>query len=281
MVIKESKVNLSITKCCSVLGINRSSYYKWLKQSAVISVRRQAECACRLLVHYAYHKHKGTYGKIRIKLYLERIKVKMNHKKIYRLMKNLGLKAIIRKKWCKRKYKKHHVYENKLNRNFTSLEPQTKYVTDVTQLNRIKGQKYYLSPVIDLYNNEIISYSVSKNNDNALVKTMLEGIPHTENKFLIHSDQGSQYTSKMYLPTLKRIHPEIEISMSQVGCCYDNACAESFFSHFKSEFYIFFNPQTEEELRQNIEEFIYYYNHDRIQTKLKTSPVKYRTSLAA
>lgn len=110
---------------------------------------------------------------------------------------------------------------------------------------------------------------------------MLEGIPQTKNKFLIHSDQGSQYTSKMYLSALKRIHPDAEISMSQVGCCYDNACAESFFSHFKSEFYIFFNPQTEEELRQNIEEFIYYYNHDRIQTKLKTSPVKYRTSLAA
>ena len=76
---------------------------------------------------------------------------------------------------------------------------------------------------------------------------MLEGLPPIKNKFLIHSDPGSQYPSKMYLPTLKQIHPEVEISMSTVGCCYDNACAESFFSHFKSEFYSFFNPQTEEE----------------------------------
>lgn len=84
----------------------------------------------------------------------------------------------------------------------------------------------------------------------------------------------------MYLTLLKNIHPDVEISMSKVGC-YDNACAESFFSHFKAEFYVFFNPQTEEELYQNLDEFMTDYNRDRIQTKLKTSPVKYRTSLAA
>lgn len=280
MVIKESKVELSISKRCEILLVNRSSYYKWLNQSTV-SKRHQVECVSGLLVHYAYHKHRGTYGKARIKLYLESIGMRMNHKKINRLMKKLNLKAVIRKKWCRRKYTKHRVHENLLNRDFTSLKPHQKYVTDVTQLNRINGQKYYLSPVIDLYNNEVIAYSLSKQNDNELVKKMIERLPKTENQFIIHSDQGSQYTSKMYLPLLKRIHPDVEISMSKVGCCYDNACAESFFSHFKTEFYVFFNPQTEEELYQNIDEFMMYYNRHRIQTKLKTSPVKYRTSLAA
>lgn len=244
-------------------------------------MRHRFECASGLLVHYAYHKHKGTYGKARIKLYLESIGTKMNHKKVYRMMKKLGLKAVIRKKWCQRKYTKHRVHENRLNRDFTSLKPHEKYVTDVTQLNRLTDKKYDLSPVIDLYNNEVISYSISKHNDNELVRNMIEGLPKTENQFMIHSDQGSQYTSNMYLPLLKNIHPDVEISMSKVGCCYDNACAESFFSHFKAELYVFFNPQTEEELYQNIDEFMTYYNMDRIQTKLNTSPVKYRTSLAA
>ncbi len=83
-------------------------------------------------------------------------------------------------------------------------------MTDVTPLNRIKGQKYYLSPMIDLYNNKIVSYSVSKNIDNQFVKTMLEAMPRVKNKFLIHLNQGSQYTSTMYLPTLKTIHPGLK-----------------------------------------------------------------------
>jgi len=202
----------------------------------------------------------------------------MNHKKVYRIMKKLDLTAVIRKKWCRRKYKKYHVYENTLNREFTATQPNTKYVTDVTQLKRINGCQYYLSPVLDLYNKEVISYKVSKNNDNQLVKATLEGLPKTDKKFLIHSDQGAAYTSKMYKLVLKKIHPEVEISMSKVGCCYDNACAESFFSHFKSEFYVFYNPQNEEELLRNVDDFIAYYNQIRIQTHLKTSPVKYRTS---
>lgn len=112
----------------------------------------------------------------------------MNHKKVYHIMKKLSLKAVIRKKRCQRKYTKHRVHENRLNRDFTSLKPHEKYVTDVTQLNRINGQKYYLRPVIDLYNNEVISYSVSKHNDNELVRSMIEGLPKTENQFMIHSD---------------------------------------------------------------------------------------------
>ena len=137
MVIKESQVNLSMTKRCLGLGVNRSSDYKWLKRSVVPSVHQQGECAGRLLVYQAYHKHKGIYGKMRIKLYLEGMKVTMNHKKIYRLMKQLGLKAIIGKKWCRRKYKKHPVYDKTLHRHFTASHPQTKYA----QLHQIKGQK--------------------------------------------------------------------------------------------------------------------------------------------
>lgn len=160
-------------------------------------MRHRFECASGLLVHYAYHKHKGTYGKARIKLYLESIGTKMNYKKVYRMMKKLGLKAVIRKKWCQRKYTKHCVHENRLNRDFTSLNPHEKYVTDVTQLNRINRPKYDLSSVIDLDNNEVISYSISKHHDNELVRNMIEGFPKIENQFMIHSDQGSPYTSNM------------------------------------------------------------------------------------
>jgi len=268
MVIKESKVKLSIVNKCRVLEVNRSSYYKWLnKKPCKIDEKTEAE------IIKIYHKHKGTYGRSRITQALRNEGTVVNHKKVYRIMRKLGLKAIIRKKWSIRKYIKENVACNVLNREFKTDEPFKKLVCDVTEMRRVNDNRYYLFSVMDLYNNAIITASMSEHNDWGLVVKGLENIPYKSEKILLHSDQGPQFTSKAYHELTEQ--KNIEISMSRVGNCYDNAAKESFFGHFKEEFYVYYNPKTQEELYQNVSDFIEYYNNDRIQMRFKMSPNQY------
>jgi len=185
-----------------------------------------------------------------------------------------GLKAVIRKKWRIRKYIKENVACNVINRNFETDEPLNKLVCDVTELKRIKDSRYYLFSIMDLYNNAVIASSLSDHNDWGLVARGLSGLPPIQKSGLIlHSDQGPQFTSSAYREFAEQ--KNIILSMSRVGNCYDNASKESFFGHFKEEFYVYYNPKTEEELYQNINEFIDYYNNERIQMRFKMSPVQY------
>jgi putative transposase len=268
MVIKESKVKLSIGKRCRVLKVNRSGYYKWLnKKPYKTDENAEAE------IIRTYHKHKGTYGRSRITQSLKNEGIVINHKKVYRIMRKLGLKAIIRKRWSIRKYIKENVACNVLNREFKTDAPFKKLVCDVTEMKRVNDDRYYLFSVMDLYNNAIICASMSGYNDWGLVAKGLEKIPFQPEKILLHSDQGAQFTSKAYHELTGQ--KNIIISMSRVGNCYDNAAKESFFGHFKEEFYVYYNPKTQEELYQNVGDFIEYYNNDRIQMRFKMSPNQY------
>jgi transposase InsO family protein len=268
MVIKESKVRLSIVKKCRFLDVNRSGYYNWFnKKPNKINEDFEAE------ILKIYHKHKGTYGRERITQALKNIGIVINHKKVHRIMRKLGIKAIIRKRWSIRKYLKENVVSNVLNREFKADEPFKKLVCDVTEMKRINENRYYLFSVMDLYNKAIITASMSEHNDWRLVDKGLENIPCKPDKILLHSDQGAQFTSKAYHELTEK--KNIEISMSRVGNCYDNAAKESFFGHFKEEFYVYYNPKTQEELYQNVSDFIEYYNNDRIQMRFKMSPNQY------
>jgi transposase InsO family protein len=270
VVIKESQVRLSIKKRCDALGVNRSSYYKWQKVKSCEVDFLEVEIA------KTYHKFKGTYGRQRITQELKNRGFVINHKKVYRIMGKLGIQAVIRKKYCKRKYVKENIVENVLNRDFKADKPMRKLVCDVTELRRIKDKRYYLYSVMDLYSNTIIAANVSFHNDWGLVFNALKNVTLSDGETILHSDQGSQFTSRLYkeLTTQRKF----SLSMSRVGNCYDNAAKESFFGHFKEEFYIFYAPKTEEELYQNIDAFINYYNYDRIQMRFKMSPVQYLTS---
>jgi len=267
MVIKESKVKLSIRERCYFLNINRSSYYKWLKFKPKEVDKMEAR------VYEVYHKHKGTYGRLRITQELKNTGTTINHKKTYRIMKKLGLKAIIRKKYCVRKYKKENVEPNLLNREFKVDTPLTKLVGDITELRRINGQRHFLYSILDLYSNVIVAANISTNNDWGLVGNAFKQLKTIEGGAIIHSDQGSQFTSNLYKEIA--IQKNLIISMSGVGNCYDNAAKESFFGHFKEEFYIYHNPKTTEELYENIFDFIRYYNYERIQMRFKMSPMQY------
>jgi putative transposase len=193
-------------------------------------------------------------------------------------MGELKLKSVVRVK----KYKSYRGQigrsaPNHLARKFEAGHPNEKWVTDVTEFN-IAGQKVYLSPILDLYNREIISFAVDKQPQAQLIGDMiLQAFKQLKahERPLIHSDQGWQYQMGSYQYLLKQ--RGITQSMSRKGNCLDNAAMESFFGVLKSEFYYTKKFTDADDFITELKEYIWYYNHDRIKTKLKgLSPVQYR-----
>ena len=250
--------------------MNRSSYYKWLNAKPV----ENDDEYVKTLIQEIYNYSKGTYGTERITLAINRLGYKINKKRVHRLKKQLGLKAVIRKKYCIRKHQKQEVADNLLERAFESLIPRDKFVTDVTELKRIDDKRYFLHSILDLCGNVIEAYGISNHNDTDLAIESLKQIKKVRKGTLLHSDQGSPFTSHKYNEEAKK--KNLTVSMSRVGNCYDNAAKESFFGHFKEEFYIFYNPQSEAELIENLSAFVKYYNEERLQIRLKGTPVEYR-----
>ena len=194
-------------------------------------------------------------------------------------MQSMKLKSRIRvSKYRSYKGQVGRVADHVLQRQFKADKPNQKWVTDVTEFN-VRGEKLYLSPIMDLYNGEIISYQTQRRPMFELVKDMLKDalkkLKSTE-KPIIHSDQGWQYQMRHYQQQLKQ-HGLIQ-SMSRKGNCLDNASMESFFGILKSECFYGKKFNTIDELEQSVKEYIHYYNHERIKVKLKgLSPVEYRT----
>ena len=193
-------------------------------------------------------------------------------------MKVLGLKCQVRiKKYRSYKGEIGKVAPNIINRNFHANSPNQKWTTDITEFS-LFGKKLYLSPILDMYNGEIVSYSISEHPVLGQVMDMLdkafEKIPDNTN-LIFHSDQGWQYQHKMYQQRLKE--KGICQSMSRKGNCLDNAVMENFFGLLKSELLYLREFESLEEFRDELEKYIYYYNHQRIKGKLKgLSPVQYR-----
>jgi putative transposase len=252
----------------------RSSFYYYYKQSKSSDKYK----AIKELISAIYHRHKGRYGYRRITDELQNKSIIINHKTVFRLMKLLGLKSIIRLKKYK-SYKGEHgkIAPNILERNFKATAPNQKWATDVTEFN-VAGNKLYLSPIIDLYNQEIISYELTErpvfNQVVMMLKKAFKKIPNNTN-LILHSDQGWQYQMKQYQCLLQQ--KGIVQSMSRKGNCLDNAIIENFFGILKSELFYTQKFKSIEELKQKINKYIIYYNNERIKSNLnKMSPIKYR-----
>ena len=203
----------------------------------------------------------------------------VNHKTIQRLMADLQLKSCVRvKKYRAYKGEVGKIAPNVLERQFDAESPNQKWVTDVTEFN-VRGEKLYLSPVLDLYNGEIVAYQMARRPLFDMVGAMLKkafGRLKQSDKPILHSDQGWQYQMAVYRRLLE--NRSITQSMSRKGNCYDNAAMESFFGTLKSEFFHLNKFDNLDELEVGIKDYIRYYNHDRIKLKLQgMSPVKYRT----
>ena len=228
-----------------------------------------------------YYHHKGRYGYRRVYLQLLREGYSINHKKVHRLMKRMGLIGIRRNK---RRYSSYQgtvgkVADNIIQRDFFSDRPNEKWYTDVTEFN-LRGDKVYLSPILDGYAGDIVAYNTSKNPSfNQIIDMMDKAFlsnPNTDN-LILHSDQGWQYQMKQFSNILED-HNMIQ-SMSRKGNSLDNGLMENFFGLLKTEIFYGFEDQykTIDDLIQAIEEYINYYNNDRIKSRLKgLTPMEYR-----
>lgn len=211
------------------------------------------------------------------------LNTKYNHKRIYRLMKSLNLKSVIRKK--RKSYVKSTpqiTAENILNRDFVAHSPNEKWLTDVTEFKLTNGSKAYLSAILDLNDNSIISYVLGKSNNNKLVFDTLDKAIKVNPTAtpLFHSDRGFQYTCKTFKAKLNAINAVQ--SMSRVGRCIDNGPMEAFWGTLKVEMYYLRKFDTFEELEQAIDEYIKFYNTKRLQKKLKgMAPIEYRSHTLA
>ena len=215
-----------------------------------------------------YHENKGRYGYRRITTELHNRKYSLNHKTVQRLMKELGLVCHVRmKKYRSYKGEIGKIAPNLLNRDFHAEKPNQKWVTDVTEFS-LFGEKLYLSPVLDLFSSDLVSYTISDRPVLSMVTSMLdkafEKIPDGTN-LILHSDQGWQYQQMLREKGIRQ-------SMSRKGNCLDNAVIENFFGLLKSELLYLQEFESMEHFKQELIEYLDYYNNRRIKAKLKGLP---------
>lgn len=252
----------------------RSTYYYYTKQAK----RPDKYKDIKKDITAIYHENYGRYGYRRITIELRHRDYCINHKTVQRLMADLKLKCMVRvKKYRSYKGETGTIAPNLIERNFKASEPNQKWTTDVTEF-ALFGTKLYLSPILDMYNSEIVSYNISERPVLGQVMDMLDKafakIPdHT--KLIFHSDQGWQYQHKQYQKRL--VKKGIVQSMSRKGNCLDNSIMENFFGLLKSELLYLRAFRSMEEFKIELEKYIDYYNNKRIKSKLKgLSPVQYR-----
>ena len=239
----------TITKLCDLLKVSRSGYYKWLHHEETES--EKINQGLLTIIQELHAKYQGILGYHRMTLFVNHTHgTNYNKKRIRRRMLILGISSIIRRSrgYCT-KTSFINIEENILNRDFMAESPNQKWCTDVTFLQ------------------SVIAYHISKHNDNPLVmenlRKAMEANPDATP--LIHSDRGSQYTSREYRMVTTQY--QMIRSMSRVGKCIDNAPIESFFGHFKTECYDLKKYKTFEELVADIDDYIYFYNNERCQER--------------
>ncbi|WP_152397090.1 IS3 family transposase [Paenibacillus guangzhouensis] len=273
--IREMKTDFPIKLLCKIAEVSRSGYYKWLATYESRKTRMDENTVIKDIL--AIHRIRPYYGYFRMRTALRKEGLYVNHKKVRRLMRELGIQSVIRKKRPFAGRKPSVLFQNVLNREFTSAAAKLKLVTDITYV-RVGHGFLYLSVVLDLYNNEILTWRLGERNDLELVLDTVKQL--NTPKAILHSDQGFQYTTKTYAKLLA--DRKLVGSHSRRGNCFDNACVESFFSHLKAEKLHLVKPNGASEAERLITEYIAYYNHERFQKKLgDLSPVEYRKAIAA
>jgi transposase InsO family protein len=257
-----------------IANLARSSYYYHLDKLDISDKYSVVKEQIILI----FNEHRGRYGYRRITAELKNRGFVINHKTVKKMMGILGLKCLVRVK----KYRSYRgavgrIAPNILARDFVATSPNQKWSTDVTEFSLL-GKKLYLSPIIDLFNGEIISYNLSEHSSLHQTNDMLDKafykITDTTN-LILHSDQGWQYQHKQYRHRLEQ--KGVIQSMSRKGNCLDNAVIENFFGILKSELFYRHKFESIEHFRKELDDYIYYYNNKRIKMKLNgLSPVEYR-----
>ena len=273
MVIHRHRNKYPIYRMCRFFGVSRSGYYAYTynlnhrnPNQAVIDQIAQQQKRC-----------KNTYGYRRTHLWLDKNGCHRNPKTILRIMKTNGLLSEIRRRrqW-KQLGQQIHRYENLLNRDFHTERPNSKWVTDISYIHTEQGV-LYLSMIRDLYDNSIVAYKTATSQTvNLVLDTVRLALKKEKvaGELQLHSDQGFQYTSQAYFNLTKEYG--ITPSMSRRGNCYDNAMAENFFGILKTECIYRQKLKTFQQANDLIDEYIHFYNHERLQTKTGLAPLSLR-----
>ena len=277
MVIYRHKDKYSISEMCRFFEVSRSGYYDYVKRMDVPArdlplAEKIRECQ--------EHSH-STYGYRRVHIWLERQGIHKNPKTVLRVMQKYNLLSEVRRKKYHNYTNGIYKYPNHLARDFRADRPNEKWVTDISYIRT--GQGFlYLSVIRDLYDNSIVAYKTGTEQNINLVLSTIRAAKRKEKvtgNLHLHSDQGFQYTSQAYYSLTKSYH--ITPSMSSRGNPYDNAMAENFFSILKTECIYRAKLKTYEEARLLIDEYIQFYNNERIQLKTKLTPLEKRCQFVA
>ena len=266
-----------VSVMCKTFGVSRSGYYDFVRRLD----RPNADAGLAQLIREQQKHCRQTYGYRRMWMWLEKQGIHHNPKTVLRVMKKYDLLAEIRRprKWANMGQQVHR-YENLLNRDFHADRPNSKWVTDISYIHTGQGV-LYLSMIRDLYDNSIVAYKTAESQTiNLVLDTIRLAVKQEKKKVAgrlqLHSDQGFQYTSQAYFNLTKEYG--ITPSMSRRGNCYDNALPENFFSILKSECIYRQKIKTFHQANQLIDDFIYFYNHERIQLKTGVPPLERRHS---
>lgn len=276
-VIYRHKEKYSISEMCRFFEVSRSGYYGFVKRMG----KPVKDLELSELIRECQVETKQTYGYRRVAIWLERRGIHHNPKTILRVMNKYNLLSVVRRRrYCKYSQALHR-YENLLSRDFHADRPNQKWVTDISYIKTAQGF-LYLSVIRDLYDRSIVAYKTSTVQNINLVLNTIKAAKRKEKvtgELQLHSDQGFQYTSQPYFNLTKSYN--ITPSMSRRGNPYDNALAENFFSILKTECIYRSKITSFEEARRMIDDYIYFYNHQRIQLKTKLTPLELRSQFVA
>ena len=276
-VIYHHKHKYSISEMCRFFNVSRSGYYSYVKRMDIPA--KDLPLAAK--IKECQEKCGRTYGYRRVHIWLHNEGFDVDPKTVLRVMQKYNLLSVIRR----RKYRNYgnylHRYKNLLNRDFHADRPNQKWVTDISYIKTKQGT-LYLSIIRDLYDNSIVAYKTGTEQNINLVLSTIRAAKKNEKvtaELQLHSDQGFQYTSHPYFKLTQSYN--ITPSMSRKGNPYDNAMAENFFSILKTECIYRTKLRTYEEARLLIDEYIHFYNNERIQLKTKLTPLEKRSQYVA
>ena len=276
-VIYRHKEQYSISEMCRFFNVSRSGYYGYVSRIDIPA----KDMYLAEKIRECQDKCGKTYGYRRVHMWLERNGIYHNPKTILRVMQKYNLLSVVRRKKYRNYGEYLHRYPNLLNRDFKTERPNQKWVTDISYIKTGQGT-LYLSVIRDLFDNSIVAYKTgTEQNINLVLSTIREAKKREKvtAELQLHSDQGFQYTSHAYYRLTQSYG--IIPSMSRRGNPYDNAMAENFFSILKTECIHRIKLQTYEDARLLIDEYIHFYNNERIQLKTKLTPLEKRSQYVA
>ena len=277
MVIYRHREKYGISEMCRFFKVSRSGYYDYIKRMGIPA----KDLPLAEKIKECQDKYGKTYGYRRVHIWLERNGIHKNPKTVLRVMQKYNLLSVIRRRRFYKYTEYLHRYQNLWKQDFTAYRPNQKWATDISYIHTKQGV-LYLSIIRDLYDNSIVAYKTGTQQTVSLVLDTIKAAKRKEKvtaELQLHSDQGFQYTSQAYFKLTQFYN--ITPSMSSRGNPYDNAMAENFFSILKSECINRVKLKTYEEASLLIDEYIRFYNQERIQTKTKLTPLEKRSQYVA